>query len=251
MRKVRQHGAISLAAFDQNVYGFRYNALLRPALSRAAGFLIRSAADPQRGRSTYLLRRVASRPEGFTAKAQRRRGSQRAPKIVRHFRKAFCARSTEVVQQQGRNARRPASNVSPALRDTPGISAPLRLCGSIFFLSRHERRTRKGRTRMKSTLRDPAFRLGFRAQCAGKLCGIGFSCNPPGAENFSDPDPDPDGRVTARTRKIAYAPQTSFAKARKFSPMIFSMRASEWPRALSNPISLRNWSGPLRSTTNG
>jgi hypothetical protein len=39
-RNVGEHAPIPVARFDQKVYGFRYNAVLRPALFRAAGFLI-------------------------------------------------------------------------------------------------------------------------------------------------------------------------------------------------------------------
>jgi len=37
---------ISLAAFDQTLYRLRYTVSLRPALARAAGFLLRELAPP-------------------------------------------------------------------------------------------------------------------------------------------------------------------------------------------------------------
>jgi len=52
----------------------------------------------------------------------------------------------------------------------------------------------KHRTLTNSTLRHPAFRLGLRAQCAGKPCGTGFSCNSHGAGKFFTPDLSPDSR---------------------------------------------------------
>jgi len=104
---------------------------------------------------------------------------------------------------------------------------------------------------MISTLRAPAFPLEETAENDKKPRLYWLIRSRRAAEIFFHPAPAPDGRGEAARHSSAYVPQTSRAKARKFSPMIFSMRASEWPRALRSEISLRNWSGPLRSTTKG
>src|SRR5215472_9841112 len=46
MRNVGVHPAFFVAPFDQMAYAFRHNGLLRPALSRAAGFLILTGVAP-------------------------------------------------------------------------------------------------------------------------------------------------------------------------------------------------------------
>jgi hypothetical protein len=65
-RNVGEHGEIPIARFDQKVYGFRYNEVLRPA-PKAAGFFV-GCTEPgvvRDTRSNGFLAGTAGVPPAF------------------------------------------------------------------------------------------------------------------------------------------------------------------------------------------